>query len=393
MIHIPRFRALIVATAILTVASAVPMASAQTEEDAERAKSEAAAAYQQFVALHDEVDSAIGAYEAIRGETFEVEYRLHRLEGRIAADADVAADLQEEAEALAIEAYVNGSLGSVGVALEATTIQQVVTSEALLERANALNAASLDRLEAVTRELDRLTANLEEDRQRLQTLEDEAAGAVERIQLVQRVAEEWYQREDAEAREARAAWEAEKERRRRAEAARRAREAAAREAAAARAAAEASARADREAAEAVKAAAGGTGVYDYLACPQAEPNGFRDTWGARRSGGRTHKGTDIFSSRGTDVYAVTSGTLRTRIGGLGGITLRLFGDDGNSYYYAHLDGWADGVETGTRVAKGDLIAFVGNTGNASGTAPHTHFQLHPDGGSPVNPYPTLSEIC
>ncbi len=71
----------------------------------------------------------------------------------------------------------------------------------------------------------------------------------------------------------------------------------------------------------------------------------------------------------------------------------LYGDDGNAYYYAHLDGWASGVATGTRVSAGDVIGYVGNSGNASGGAMHTHFQLHPNGGSPVNPYPTLSEIC
>jgi murein DD-endopeptidase MepM/ murein hydrolase activator NlpD len=93
------------------------------------------------------------------------------------------------------------------------------------------------------------------------------------------------------------------------------------------------------------------------------------------------------------VFAVTSGPLSTRKGGRGGIALWLHGDEGNAYYFAHLDGWADGIETGTRVESGDVIGFVGNTGNAAGGAHHNHFQIHPDRGSPINPYPTLALVC
>lgn len=390
---LPRSALALAAAAGLLATALAPGALAQSEAEAEREEAEARAAYEAFVALHDQVDAAIADYEAIRSEVFEVEYRLDRLESRVASDTETAEALRRQSETLAVEAYIGGSLGTVNVALEASSIQDVITSQVLFERANAVNAASLDRLEAVTRELERLTADVAEDRARLQQLEAEAADAVAQIQVVQGVAREWYEREDAEAEAARAAWEEEKERRRRAEAARRAREAAARAAAEARAAAAARERAEREAAAAARAAAGESGVYDYLACPQDDPHWFRNDWGNPRSGGRTHKGTDIFSSRGTEVYAVTSGKLRTRTGGLGGIALWLYGDDGNAYYYAHLDGWADGVKTGTKVSRGELIGYVGNTGNASGGAHHTHFQLHPDRGSAINPYPTLSAIC
>ena len=76
---------------------------------------------------------------------------------------------------------------------------------------------------------------------------------------------------------------------------------------------------------------------------------------------------------------------------MGGKSIWLYGTDGNAYYYAHLDSWQ--VATGTRVKQGDIIATVGNTGNARGGANHTHFQLHPGGGAPRNPYPTLAAIC
>ncbi|MFN2556184.1 MAG: murein hydrolase activator EnvC, partial [Nitriliruptorales bacterium] len=133
------------------------------------------------------------------------------------------------------------------------------------------------------------------------------------------------------------------------------------------------------------------GIY---ACLFSGPHYFRDTWGAPRSGGRRHKGTDVFAPYNAPVYAFTNGVIqRLANGGLGGIGLYLWGDDRVSYYYAHLSGYASGVSVGDRVEAGQLVAYNGDSGNADRGAPHVHFQVHPGGGGPVNPYPWVEAVC
>jgi len=129
-------------------------------------------------------------------------------------------------------------------------------------------------------------------------------------------------------------------------------------------------------------------------CPVNGAVSFTDTWGAPRSGGRTHQGVDMIASRGTPLVAIEDAVV-TRIGngGLGGKTVWLRSDTGHSYYYAHLDGWASGLSTGDHLDVGELLGYVGNTGNAVYTVPHLHFEYHPNGGAAVNPYPLVKELC
>ena len=135
--------------------------------------------------------------------------------------------------------------------------------------------------------------------------------------------------------------------------------------------------------------------YDYQGvCPVDQPNTFVDTWGAPRSGGRTHKGVDLLAERRTRVRAIYEGVLfRVDQGGLGGLYIWLRSPWGDEYYYAHLDTFGPGVVTGKQVSQGDLIGYVGTSGNSPDYIPHLHFEYHPGGGSAVNPYQLAVHAC
>jgi len=121
---------------------------------------------------------------------------------------------------------------------------------------------------------------------------------------------------------------------------------------------------------------------------------FRDTWGAPRSGGRRHRGTDVMAPFNVPVYAFTSGVVVRRSSSrLGGLGLYLRGDDGATYYYAHLNGYTSAASAGRRVVAGEHLGFNGFTGNASRSAPHVHFERRPAGGATHNPYPYLVAAC
>lgn len=116
---------------------------------------------------------------------------------------------------------------------------------------------------------------------------------------------------------------------------------------------------------------------------------LRDTWGAARSGGRTHQGIDIFAPRGRAIVSATDGIVVT-IGEneLGGRIVRVLGPGGYWHYYAHLERFADFRE-GDVVRAGSVIGYVGDSGNARGTPPHLHYGVYRPRGGAINPYPLL----
>ncbi|HSM46095.1 MAG TPA: LysM peptidoglycan-binding domain-containing M23 family metallopeptidase [Acidimicrobiia bacterium] len=119
-------------------------------------------------------------------------------------------------------------------------------------------------------------------------------------------------------------------------------------------------------------------------CP-VQGSRFMNDWGFPRGGGvRYHEGNDLFVSRGTPVKAPVGGTVEFTTGPIGGLQFRLMGNDGVVYIGTHMDKFGD---DGT-VRPGDIIGYVGNSGNAVGTSPHLHFGMYYK-GTVVNPYPTL----
>ena len=123
-------------------------------------------------------------------------------------------------------------------------------------------------------------------------------------------------------------------------------------------------------------------------CPVPGADFFND-WGFPRSGGRTHQGNDLFAPRGTPVVAPVAGFVHHYTGSVGGLQFRLDGDDGHRYIGTHLDAFGESGQ----VEAGAIIGFVGDTGNAIGARPHLHFEIHPNRGEPINPFPTISQAC
>lgn len=133
------------------------------------------------------------------------------------------------------------------------------------------------------------------------------------------------------------------------------------------------------------------GLPSLQAFPVQGRCGFTDSWQAPRPGGRLHEGVDIIGARGLAIYAVADGVISKMLTGgtLSGNSIRLTIADGTYFFYAHLDGFAAGLSAGQTVRAGQIIGYLGSTGT---TSPHLHFEVHPHGGDPVNPYPIVKAV-
>ncbi len=350
---------------ILTLLAFAPVgATAQTKGQVDEAKSERDAAYQMLVDADADLEAALTEYQDINARLEDLTYRITRMVDRIKDDEAEVRDLKQLAEDLVIEAYISGGTGIIDLAMDAGSIQEVLTRQVLIERASEANLVTLDRLEALQQDLDRRKEDLKVNEAEVAELSDQAEANVGRLDEARSVQAEAYADAKANYADVLAEYQAAERARQVAEAARKA------------------------------GAAGGlpAGTIPGFICPVQGGASFINDWGFPRSGGRTHKGNDLFAPRGTPVVAVTNGTVRLKSNSLGGTTAYLVGAEA-TYYYAHLDGYAPGIATGQRVAKGTVLGYVGNSGNAIGGATHLHFQLHPGGGAPVNPYPTLRAAC
>ena len=142
-------------------------------------------------------------------------------------------------------------------------------------------------------------------------------------------------------------------------------------------------------------------VYDIV-FPVADDHAYTDSWGAPRSGDRTHKGTDIFATKGALVVAVADGTVvRISNSERSGRHIVVEHEGGWRSYYLHLnndtdgtddglvDTPAEGIRVGVAVKAGDVLDYVGDSGNAEETPSHLHFEIHAPDGTATNPYPHL----
>ena len=283
-------------------------------------------------------------------EQAELEARITELEARVRATSDELTGLQGVMKERAVQQFIRG--GTSGVMFDADL--------AATSRANALaRFVSLGDDDAVD-EYRRVAEDLGLAQGTLDAAKSEQAALVEQLE----------RRVDAAFAELRKLERLEKERR-------------------ARDAARAAASRTRtpSARRAGPAFIAGNGGW---MCPVQGPRAFTNDWGDPRSGGRRHQGTDILAPRGTPVVASVSGSVRGHNSSLGGISYYLQGDDGNVYFGTHLDSLSGARG---RVSQGTVVGYVGNTGNARGGPTHLHFEIHPGGGRPVNPYPTLAQHC
>jgi murein DD-endopeptidase MepM/ murein hydrolase activator NlpD len=132
------------------------------------------------------------------------------------------------------------------------------------------------------------------------------------------------------------------------------------------------------------------GKNPLLTCPVHGQGSFSRDFGAPRFAGgyHPHAGNDIFATEGTPIVAPFDGTAAMTPNGLGGLAVKVYGRPGY-VYNAHLSRYG---KLGP-VRAGDVIGFVGNTGDALGGPPHNHFEFHPANGPPVDPYPYIVAAC
>lgn len=346
---------------ILAMAAGVSPAAAQSRQDVDEAKRKAQAALEELRALGTRLEEAVVHYQQVNAELEEVSYRVVRLTQAIEDYEAEARDLRGRVNARAVEAYIEGGVGFVKLVLESSSVNELLAGQEFLQRAAELDLGAIQRLSATRARMDQVRAQLAEEQARLQVLQQEALAAKEQLDGLVIEADAVYRELQAEYQDVLAEYEAEQRRLRLA----------------------ALARAQGAAAGAPAAATPG------FICPMA--GFFINDWGFPRSGGRTHKGTDIFAAYGQPIVAVADGVVSVRNGGLGGLSIWLVASYGTAFYYAHLSGAA--VGDGSQVSRGQVIAYNGSSGNATGGAPHLHFQIHPGGGAPVNPYPTLAAYC
>jgi murein DD-endopeptidase MepM/ murein hydrolase activator NlpD len=359
---------------VALVAPVVWVAPASADDAADRRAAEKAA--RQIAAAQRQANIAAQQFADAETAVAEAEENLTNLQAQQDAVAQKADALRGSIQQLALLRYVQGGSDTGGLLLGSGPGTQLQASE-YAELAAKADAQDVDAYEATIEDLGRMTAAVEQAKKKSQKAAKNLSAFRKTLEqrIVQLKAAEEKRQKDVAVRKALEALRAEQARQ-------------------AQAAAVAAAAQNPGRSVVGGPYDGNLAGYgrDYggpgFLCPVAGPNTFTDTWGAPRSGGRRHQGVDLLAARGTPEVAVVSGFVRASRNRLGGNALWLDGNDGNSYYYAHLDHYG---KLGA-VSAGDVIGYVGDTGNARGT-PHLHFEVHPGRGGAVDPYPTARSHC
>jgi septal ring factor EnvC (AmiA/AmiB activator) len=383
--------------AVLVIAVAAPAIAQVTDEDIDRARDEVNRIVSESQELGDSVQAAWA-------RQLELDHEITSLEASIEFAQVQLVETEARLEEVAVELYMgSASVGSLSVLFNASD-DEFEAGLGYLQEVSGVDDSVIDQLRAFRGELDRQTTRLDEaaSEQEVVTAELQAMAMElqEDLAVAQQVYDDLVEQQTREEEERRR--QAELERQRAAEEARRAEEAARRATSTTVASAEATTTTSSTAGDSAAttttaptttttapppAPSGGS------ACPVAGAVSFSDTWGAPRSGGRTHKGVDMMAARGTPIVAIFDGTIRRiSTSNLGGKQVYLRDADGDEYFYAHLDGYGD-ISVGQSVAAGYTIGYNGSTGNAPDWLPHLHFEHHPGGGSAINPYPLVKSIC
>jgi peptidoglycan LD-endopeptidase LytH len=336
-------------------------------------------------------NEAAARYEAALARHAELEVELESTRDRIGESAARERDLEHMVKAIAVRAYIQAGEPATGELFFAgDELLDLGRSSRLLERANRPKLDAIDELEGVRddleRDRERLVVASKESDTLVAALDEETDRVQDQLLVADRARQDLETRFAAEQEQQRVLALRAAQAQARAQATSTTRPPSAPPAGRSTATTAPRTSATRPPTQPPQPPPPGASIV----CPIRGVVSFVDSWGAPRSGGRSHQGVDLMSPSGTPNVAVVSGTIAQKSGSLSGLGVYLSGDDGNSYWYFHLSAYEGGSR---RVAQGEVVGYTGSTGNADGGAPHTHFEYHPGGGSARNPYPLVRPVC